>query len=359
MVIYFAFAVFVLIEALEPLLVWITYRAVGNTKMKWYNPRKILLVLRIVLASIAFFITIIAILFCITFFFNLMIWWVLGAVIEPNRMLVYASSVLTTLYVIGSAVNNLNSMRRQAMDRLKVRILEEMLKMVRRSPAANLFDRFKSEKVAVDTGDGVMARVQSQAPTVTSGIVLDAVSDDREKQQKAVDIIANSVECPHGILWLGLAAVKRDEKLIKVAVHEMIELMDIPQQFEPLAQQLTNQIINLPVSALKLSHALYQLIPEYEHKLLEYDDIIVPLVQCALRKSFNDRVLIDALRRIVHEELSDQMHIDPMILRRGFSLAWALKCGDRPQAYKDDTAFAVLVRARRHEAGDEPTTPFR
>ena len=35
--IYFAFVAFILIELVEPLLVWLTYRAVGNTRMKWYH----------------------------------------------------------------------------------------------------------------------------------------------------------------------------------------------------------------------------------------------------------------------------------------------------------------------------------
>jgi hypothetical protein len=293
------------------------------------------------------------------------VWWILGAIIAPNRMLAYATAVGTFVYVTYSYFSNLIALRNQVIQHLQEKILGELLKLIRKTPADQMFKSMEkkaseigfsgdevTESAAMDIDPKGGHRGQAAAVTVSSGLLMDVNSGDAETRQAAIEQLSVALQLPQVILQLTLALMHKRPSDVEAAVAGAFRAMSIPAKFNPLGVQLIFQSLRLPVSATDVAHSFYQLAPaKYYGLLLSHDDTIMSLVHVAMDSHHDVSKLVKVVSHVALAQLSKQLDIPFTTLEHMYLFCDALYGRDRPAALRH--AAEVLV-ALKPQLPEEP-----
>jgi hypothetical protein len=302
--------IFACLATIEPLLVLCTYHLVprfwqGNWKVN------IALLPRILVSTVIFGAYVVLILFLLFYVASVMIWWVLGAIIEPNTMLVFAASVYTFLFIMYNTWSNWSTMCSTVTAQLQRRVLEEILALIRRTPANEVFGGGArtpaGDLAAVPLNPDFFGSLTQAAMTskgVDTGILLDLISADAVVQQQAVAQICAALKIPECAIYLPMAIITKRKSDVTCAVQTTFDELNLPMRFAPLTTQLVYHAVDLPVSAAELAHGFYTLVPEYYDVLVQHDDTITELIHAALARQMDTTSLTEVITSVGVSQLS-------------------------------------------------------
>jgi len=314
---------FIVLMLGEPLLVLATFTSVANWRNSSMNVvfilKSIAIGLRIVVTSLALFILVALYIFMLWYVATVMIWWLLGAIIAPNRMLVYASSVFTFCYVTYGTFSNLWSMRQTAIKRLEEKILEQVLRTIRASPAKGALDSLTSKLSSASQSRNKLRAASQKDIEVTTGMLIDVAGEDLEKRAVAMEQLSVALSVPPVFIHLSLAVFTRKPTEVEASVTSIFETLRVPKTFEPITIQLAFAALKMPVTATALTHGFYDIIgslnAEARNQLLDYDEVIVELVQAALKRNVDPKHFASIIVDVGAAQAARLLAIDPNLLQ--------------------------------------------
>jgi hypothetical protein len=334
--------VFSIAVMVEPITVLLTFRAVALWRERKYMIP--LLVLRACASTVAVLLQLIFTVFALWYVATVSIWWLLGVIIAPNRMLVYAASLFTFFYVIYSMYTGSMTLRKAAIQQLEHRILSELLKMMRKSGAGDILDAMGGNiDDAEDSAERLKALAEEKnavgqqgGDVVTPALLMDVASDDSAVRNAAIERLGVALRMPAVVVLLSLAVIDRKPEDVSRAVRLTFEQLDIPQKFAMLSTQLIFQGLGLPVSATDLAHGFYPLTPQpYRTQLKANDATVVALTHAALQEDLDAQVINDVLANVMIVQLSDATKIPQVVLFRMFHITQHVYNNERPDAFHE------------------------
>jgi hypothetical protein len=390
--------ILVVLGVIEPFLVWSTFRHVATfhvhveigkpgaesaSSTTGYHLRGrvirglkgCILALRFFVTGLMLFINMCLVIFVSWYACSVMIWWILGAIIAPNRMLVYASSVFTFLYVLYSQYSNLTTLRQTAIQRLEERILHQVLKAIRNSPVKEAFDAITHKFQDAPATATVISMTHAPKTEVSTGMLMDLSSDDPQKKLAAFEQLSVALGIPRVVLQVVIAFVSRKPQDVASSVRDALDMMHVPAALAPLATQLTYVALQLPVTASDLTHSLYPLITTASSTAQEgregavsetelarrqaamtahltaHDDIIVSVVQAALQRHVGKEEFAKLLLTVGTTQIAKTLGVKPVIFSRLIDFGSEVVRENQSGAIRE---LITLLNVVKQDLPDEP-----
>jgi len=306
-ILWYVCVAFIILICVDPIVILVAYNrlSVPAAARPYKFAERVLVAFRLLVSALIGVCVVIFTIFVTWYVYTVMIWWVLGVLIAPERMAAFAASVFMFVFVVVTTVQDMKRTALAAQKQLEDKIMEEVMKLVASSP-----------KIVEEMMDGAAAmagaakdKVASlvDIPKIDNGMYLDVMSKNAELADRAIQKMAVALQVPKPILNLLLKMTQPQPITLRAALDEVLDKsLQVPAVFRPMAIQLVNHLLGFPVRAAEVVTGLVQLVPkEHRKKMKAHQPSLVSLAQVMLDDSRGDKTgkYIDVAMQVLTAEI--------------------------------------------------------
>lgn len=206
-----------------------------------------------------------------------MIWWVLGSVIAPHRMLSFATCVIAVGSTVFGIAHTLHTSRQRVEKELEAKVIQELTALLKSASAAVGVSGIDS-KFGSGGGGGMAA--------VNIGLLAKVAAGDHA----AIIELAEATQIPAPFISFCLAAQKRSADDMRAALIPLFGKLGIPSVLADGAAFATARALHVPVSADDAFLVIVDVLKQLNktallHAVHQYRSTVIQLVEACINHS--------------------------------------------------------------------------